>query len=247
MAHKNIDRCKETTSTTGTGTLTLTGAVSGFVTVANATNGLMANGDTGWFEAINGSEWEIFLGTRVDSTHLARTTVISSSNAGAAVNFTSAPIVFSTVPGTKLSAGGPAFSAYRSSSNQSLTTNTATKVSLNSEEFDTQGCFDSTTNYRFTPNVPGYYRLEFSAGLQGTTITGAWAGVYKNGAEAKRGVQINISSGNASYIESTGSVLIYLNGTTDYVELWGLCISTSPVVLFGAAYTYFSGCLALPG
>ena len=40
MAHKLIDRCKETTSTTGTGTLTLTGAVTGYVAMADATNGL---------------------------------------------------------------------------------------------------------------------------------------------------------------------------------------------------------------
>ncbi len=75
MAHKVIDRCKETTSTTGTGTLTLTGAATGYVAMADATAGLTTDGDTSWFCAENGAEWELFLGTRVDSTHLARTEV----------------------------------------------------------------------------------------------------------------------------------------------------------------------------
>lgn len=244
MAHKLIDRCKETTSSTGTGNLTLTGAVSGYVGAMDATYGLTADGDTGWFCAEAGSQWEVFLGTRVSATVLARTTVISSSNSGAAVNFSSPPVVFSTVPGAKISTVGPAFSAYRSTSNQSLTTGTPTKVLLNAEEFDTSGCFDSTTNYRFTPTVPGYYRFEFAVGLPGTTITSAWAGVYKNGTEAKRGLQANLSSGNASYIQSTGNALIYLNGTTDYVELWALAIATTPAVLFGSPYTFLSGSFA---
>ena len=88
MAHKVIDRCKETTSSTGTGNLTLTGAVSGFVAMASA---LTSNGDTSWFCAENGTEWEVFLGTRVSATELARTTVLSSSNSGSAVSFTAAP------------------------------------------------------------------------------------------------------------------------------------------------------------
>ena len=133
MTHKVIDRCKETTSTTGTGTLTLTGAVSGFVAVANATIGLTVDGDTSWFCAENGAEWEVFLGTRVDATHLARTTVISSSNAGAAVSFTAAPTVFSTVPAAKLSTVGPAFRAYLSADQTGVASATFVKVVLNTE------------------------------------------------------------------------------------------------------------------
>jgi hypothetical protein len=247
MAHKIIDRCKETTSTTGTGTLTLTGAVANFVAVADATAGLTVDGDTSWFCAENGAEWEVFLGTRVDATHLARTTVISSSNAGAAVSFTAAPTVFGTVPASKLSTVGPAFSAYRATSNQTLVTATPTKVQLNAEEFDTNSCFDSTTNFRFQPNVAGYYRFEFGCGLQGTTVTAVYAALFKNGAEIKRGVQANFTSGNVSFFLSGGSALIYLNGTTDYVELWGYCSATSPVVLLGAPYSFLSGAWARPG
>ena len=53
---------------------------------------------------------------------------------------------------------GPAFSVYRGS-NQSLTSSANTKVQFDAEVFDTASAFDSTTNYRFTPQVGGYYQI----------------------------------------------------------------------------------------
>ena len=55
---------------------------------------------------------------------------------------------------------GPTFSVYRNTTEQSVTSNVATKIQFNAEEFDTANCFDSTTNYRFTPNVAGYYLFQ---------------------------------------------------------------------------------------
>lgn len=245
MAHKNIDRCKETTSTTGTGTLTLTGAVSGFVGVANATNGLTVDGDTGWFCAQNDTEWEIFLGTRVTSTTLARTTVISSSNAGAAVSFTAAPTVFSTVPGAKVIASGPAVSAYRNTSNQGMTSGTLTKVGLNAETFDVGACFDSTTNYRWTPNVAGYYQVSFAVNVGAASgLTNVLSAVYKNGAVSACG-SFTAPAGVVQGI-TAGAALIYMNGTTDYLELYAYGTGTTVVIKFGADGTYFCGYLARP-
>lgn len=234
MAHKVIDRCKETTSTPGTGNLTLTGAASGFVTMASV---LTSNGDTSWFCAENGSEWEVFLGTRVSATELARSLI--SSSTGSTINFTSPPVVFSTVPAAQFAP--PAFSAYRDTSNQSLTSGTAAKVQLNAEEFDTADCFDPTTNFRFTPNVAGYYKVSGFVATVGTSVTAGFASVYKNGSEYKRGAQLNLSYGNASNQDFGVSALVYLNGSTDYVELWVLVIGTSPAVVYGSAFTYFSG------
>ncbi len=245
MAHKNIDRCKETTSTTGTGTLTLTGAVSGFAAVADATIGLTSNGDTGWFCAENGAEWEVFLGTRVDATHLARTTVLSSSNAGAAVSFTAAPTVFSTVPGAKVTSGGPAVRAYRATTDQTITASTWTKVALNAEAFDTADCFDSTTNYRWTPNVAGYYQLSFSVNFSAASgMVGSLSAVYKNGVVDLYGCYATAGSSTEGVF--TGAGLVYMNGTTDYLELWGLASGTTTKVKFGAA-SYMTGYLARPG
>lgn len=241
MAHKVIDRCKETTSTTGTGNLTLTGAASGFVTVAS---GLTSNGDTGWFCAEAGAQWEVFLGTRVSATELARTTLIASST-GSTVNFSSAPVVFSTVPGAKLSQpAGPAFRASRASSDQTVTTATWTKVEINSEEFDTAACFDSTTNHRFTPNIAGYYQFSFSVNMIAASgMSYGISAVYKNGAADTYG-SFSASAGTTEMI-SAGAGLIYMNGTTDYVELYALMNGTS-TKFKSAAATNFTGVLARP-
>ena len=96
MAHIVKDRVKDTTTTTGTGTITLANsAPSGFVTFGS----VMANSDTCFYCIAGGAEWEIGLGTYTTSgTTLARTTVIASSNANAAVTFSAGTKeVFQTV------------------------------------------------------------------------------------------------------------------------------------------------------
>lgn len=238
MAHKVIDRCKENTSTTGTGNLTLTGAVTGFVTVAS---GLTSNGDTGWFCAEAGAQWEVFLGTRVSATELARTTLISSST-GSTINFSAAPVVFSTVPAMAFS--GPAFKADRITSDQSVTSGAWTKVQLNGETFDTHACFDSATDYRFTPNVAGYYQISFTLDTGATSAgTAALSRVDKNGSPYLYGAYVTMP-GSVEGI-SSGAGLVYMNGTTDYIELYGLAVGTAVKFKFGAA-TYMTGCFIRP-
>lgn len=84
MAHITSDRVKDTTTTTGTGSITLSGtAPSGYRTFAAA----MATSDTCYYAIVGGSEWEVGLGTLTAATTLARTTVYKSSNADAAVTF----------------------------------------------------------------------------------------------------------------------------------------------------------------
>ena len=239
MAHKVIDRCKETTSSTGTGNLTLTGAVSGFVAMADANIGLTTNGDTSWFCAVNGTEWEVFLGTRVNATTLARTTVLSSSNSGSAVSFSSAPVVYSTVPGSKIATNGPIFSAYRSTDQTGVANGTYTKVRLDSEEFDSAGCFDNATNHRFTPNVAGYYRFEWSVQCNGSSLGVGTCALYKNGAVVKTG---QYAAPAYSINISTGAAIVYLNGSTDYVELFGYITASSGHKFAGSqSSTFLSG------
>lgn len=97
MALVIADRVRETSTTTGTGTLTLAGAVSGFQTFSTA----IGNTNTCYYTIVNGSEWEVGLGTVAAGT-LARTTVLKSSNAGSAVNFSAGTKdVFATYPGDK--------------------------------------------------------------------------------------------------------------------------------------------------
>jgi hypothetical protein len=93
------DRVYETSTTTGTGTLTLAGAVSGFQTFSSA----IGNTNTTYYtiQDQTGPDWEVGIGT-VGAGTLARTTVLASSNSGSLVNFTSGSLfVFGDYPADK--------------------------------------------------------------------------------------------------------------------------------------------------
>jgi len=97
MALILADRVQETTTTTGTGTVTLAGAVSGYQTFAAGGDG---NSTYYTIAGQTGSEWEVGIGTYTASgTTLSRTTVLSSSNSGSLVNFSAGTKnVFVTYP-----------------------------------------------------------------------------------------------------------------------------------------------------
>ncbi|MBX3653195.1 MAG: tail fiber protein [Ramlibacter sp.] len=97
--HVVADRVRETTSTTGTGPFTTTGAVA---LHAPFSSELTADGQTTWYGAQNSTEWEVGLCTRTSATTYARTQVMASSNGGAAVDFTSPPQLFLTVPASAM-------------------------------------------------------------------------------------------------------------------------------------------------
>lgn len=109
---------------------------------------------------------------------------------------------------------GPAFSAYQNIS-QAIPSTTWTKVRLQMEEFDTDNAFDSTTNYRFQPTVAGYYQANCGIAVV-TTGSQVICAIYKNGSVYKLGAQPNgtVTFGN------TASALVYLNGSTDYIEFY---------------------------
>jgi hypothetical protein len=96
------DRVKETTTTTGTGAVSLAGAVTGFETFAAG----VGNSNTTYYAIVHqtAAEFEVGLGTLDgDSSDLTRTTVISSSNSDSAVDFAAGTKdVFCTIPASKL-------------------------------------------------------------------------------------------------------------------------------------------------
>lgn len=97
MAFVIADRVRETTTTTGTGNLTLDGAVSKFRTFAS----VLSSSDTTYYSIVEqtGTAWEVGIGTFTSPTTLARTTILSSSNGGSAVNFgAGTKDVFITLP-----------------------------------------------------------------------------------------------------------------------------------------------------
>ena len=149
-----------------------------------------------------------------------------------ATNGHSLQIDSSTSTGLKWAAAagtsGPAFSVYRNT-NQTVSNNVWTKVQFASENFDTDNCFDSTTNYRFTPTTAGKYQISFQAFNGGASV---YAGIYKNGSELHR-TQQNVSA--------LGSVLIDMNGSSDYLEFYAMVTSDGKFEGSGNLYTYASG------
>mgnify|MGYP003345883095 CR=1 FL=1 len=112
MAFVIADRVRETSTTTGTGNFTLGGAVDRFRTFAS----VLSTGDTTYYTIADqsGVGWEVGIGTFTSPSTLARTTILSSSNAGSAVNFgAGSKDVFITLPAsrtvTSFSAGTTGF------------------------------------------------------------------------------------------------------------------------------------------
>jgi len=129
---------------------------------------------------------------------------------------------------TGVAGTGPAFSAYQSSS-QTLSSNTATKITFTTEEFDTNNNFASST---FTPTVAGYYQINALVTAQATYTTGR-AMIYKNGSELKRGNTVQTNGG-----AFLCSCLVYCNGSTDYIEVYGF-FGTGQAVQNTQTETYF--------
>ena len=129
-----------------------------------------------------------------------------------------------------VSLNGPAFSAYQSSA-QTLSSATNTKLTFTTEEFDTNNNFASST---FTPTVSGYYQV--SGGFQvAVSATGGAIAIYKNGGGFKSGAgNPNATTSNQWQV----SALVYFNGSTDYVELYGY-VTTGQALVANAQYTYF--------
>lgn len=127
---------------------------------------------------------------------------------------------------------GPAFAAVAAAATAIGTS--YTKVLLGQVGAPPLDRFD-TVNSRFQPTTPGVYQLDFAVAF----ATGSYSigsAVYKNGSLHKYG------SGQVG-ANSVGSCLVYLNGSTDYVELFAIS-ATAQNTSTNAAGTYFSGFLA---
>ena len=127
MAFVLNDRVKETSTTTGTGSFSLSGAVTGFETFAAG----IGNSNTTYYAIAHqtANEFEVGFGTLDGSSaNIARTSIISSSNSDAAVNFSAGTKdIFCTLPSSKISLPSP--KEYGSSSNPIIiTTKVGTKT-----------------------------------------------------------------------------------------------------------------------
>jgi hypothetical protein len=144
--------------------------------------------------------------------------------------------------GTVMVSGNmPAFSAY-SNLGQTLSNSTFTKIQFNVENFDTASAYDNTTNYRFTPLVAGYYQVNGNFSPSGASSGYGQFAIYKNGAEVTGG---SAAPNNTSVgAQCTASTVLYLNGSTDYVEIYGWQNSGGNLTLqTSARLNTFSACM----
>lgn len=116
--------------------------------------------------------------------------------------------------GTNVAGTGPAFSAYGSTT-PTIANNTWTKCVFNTERYDTANCFDSSTNYRFTPNISGYYQVNGQAYVY-PGANAVYCAIYKNGSQYVNIAIANNSQGPSALVTTQ----LYLNGTTDYIECY---------------------------
>lgn len=116
---------------------------------------------------------------------------------------------------TPSGSSGPAFRA-QSSSSQSFSAATWTKVTLGTETFDTDNCFASS---RFTPTKAGYYQFNVSMGFTpSTSSTNNFTAFYKNGTGwMVPGFEAATFELEVGY---SGNDLVYMDGSTDYMEVY---------------------------
>jgi hypothetical protein len=127
MAFVLKDRVKETTTTTGTGTITLAGAVTGYQSFSAIGN---ANSCYYTIAGQTGSEWEVGIGTYTSSgTTFSRDTVLASSNSGSLVNFSAGTKdVWCDYPAGRAVIGGEGYVENAQTVNNSSTVNTGSNA-----------------------------------------------------------------------------------------------------------------------
>jgi hypothetical protein len=134
-----------------------------------------------------------------------------------------------TIPNTVTVAGAitntPAFEAKRPQSAQVVSDNTSTKVQFSTENFDTDNCYDNSTNYRFTPTVAGKYFVYARIMTRAETNTELSVGeisLFKNGSKIGSS---RFDNGGTSKVNNKTPVInqiVDMNGSSDYIECFGL-------------------------
>ena len=148
-------------------------------------------------------------------------------------------------------AGGantPSFQAFLSSQQNDWSTGTWTKVPNDTEVFDTDSDYDTST-YRFTPTTAGKYFFygQIQSSSNNGTLSSSNVSVYKNGTEISTfrwEGRSGVLTGDVQMPQTM--VVTEMNGSSDYIELWGkqATYAGARVDLVGeaaGARTYFGG------
>jgi hypothetical protein len=218
MALVLADRVQETTLTTGTGDVTLAGAVQGFQTFA-----VIGNGNSTFYTIADqgGSNWEVGIGTYTSSgTTLSRDTVLASSNGGSLVNFGSGTkTAFVTYPSEKSVnldiAGNVNIPNQLVIENTALTTsNTSNLVIGGPLNFTDTGIVSN-----FVGDTDGYYQAAIQNTSNGAAATAEWIAYNDNGTSTDNYAAMGI---NSSGYAGTGAIngadhAYFISGSTDIV------------------------------
>lgn len=153
-------------------------------------------------------------------------------------------LVNASITQAKLASGvgntGPAFNA-QLTSNQSISASTYSKLIFNNAVSNVGGCYDPTTNYRFTPTTAGYYFI--SAVIYGSGYGSTNATIYLVGNGGAQSAQItNFQSGYGYHLVL--NKLQYFNGSTDYAEIWWGSGTTE--IIGGGINSQFNGFFIRP-
>lgn len=213
MAGLLYNLARMTTATTGTGTITLGSAVSGYLTFASA--GLQ-NGDIVSYGIKDGANSEVGTGTYTSAGTTLTRTVTTSTNSNSAISLSGSAEVYVTARAQDINKFG--FSATKNATNQTgIVSGTDTKVTFTTEVFDTGGFYDAA-NSKWTPPA-GLVMLSAQLYVTGTFTSANSAtvcAVWKNGAVLKEGFfyPALANNGNAPIV-----VVDSANGT-DFYEIY---------------------------
>jgi len=195
------DRVKETSTTAGTGTITLAGAVTGFQSFAT-----VGNGNTTYYAIVDNATgaWEVGVGTYTSSgTTLSRDTVLSSSTGGTLVSFTSNPKdVFVTYPSSRSAYQNEAgtqvvqtsFGAITATS-AALTTGTITTAPVNNTDIVNKQYADAIAS-----------GIHFHEAVELATTAALPANTYNNGTSGV-GATLTANANGALSVDSTLTVV----------------------------------------
>jgi hypothetical protein len=142
-----------------------------------------------------------------------------------------------TIPdatGTVMVTGNmPAF-RYYASTGTTISAGATTKLTFDTKDYDTNNNFASS---RFTPTVAGYYQI--SIGVRPTTSASTETAVYLYKNSSNNQIFYDVIT---SVYDISGSTLVYMNGSTDYIEIY-MYAQTAGTTPTGSTGVWFSGVL----